>query len=74
MSWHYQAKRIKDDFSNNYEYTLVEVCPKLQIESDDIVPHYITTKFYGETPEELAKLLRQAADDVEKYDVMIEGE
>ena len=70
MSWHYRAKRVKEDFGGGYEYTIVEAFPGLESEVDDVVPHTGHAKFYGETPEDLAKWLRQAADDVERYDVI----
>lgn len=71
MSWHYQAKRVKADFEDDYEYTVVEAFPSLKSEVADVVPHTGAIRFFAETPEDLVKLLRQAADDVEKYDVII---
>ena len=70
MSWRYQAKRVKSDFGDGYEYTVVEAYPDLQ-EEGDIVPHTENTLFIGETPQDLAKWLRIAADDVEKYNVIV---
>ena len=74
MSWRYQAKRIKEDFGDGYEYTVVEAFPGLESEVADVVPHTGPIKFFAETPQGLADLLRQAADDVEKYDVIITEE
>ncbi|MGJ8582356.1 MAG: hypothetical protein ACSHWR_08625 [Psychromonas sp.] len=71
MSWRYQAKRVDADFEDGYEYTVVEAFPSLQREVTDVVPHTDATKFFAETPQGLAELLRLAADDVEKYDVII---
>jgi hypothetical protein len=71
MGWRYQAKRVKSDFGDGYEYTVVEAFPDLQTECGDVVPHTDATKFFAETPQDLAKWLRIAADDVEKYDVII---
>ena len=71
MGWRYQAKRINEDFGDGYEYTVVEAFPGLESECADVIPHTDAIKFYGETPEDLAKWLRQAADDIEKYDVII---
>ena len=71
IMWRYQAKRVKADFEDGYEYTVVEASPSLQSECADVVPHTDAIKFFAETPQGLADLLRQAADDVEKYDVII---
>ena len=70
MSWRYQAKRVKEDFGDGYEYTVVEAFPELQSECG-VTPHTENTKFFGETPQALANWLRQAADDIERYDVII---
>jgi len=71
MGWRYQAKRIKEDFGDGYQYTLVEAYPDLQTEYDDVIFHTENTQFFGETPQDLAKWLRIAADDIEKYDVIV---
>ena len=71
MGWRYQAKRINEDFGDGYEYTVVEAFPGLESEVADVVPHTDAIRFFAETPQGLADLLRQAADDVEKYDVII---
>ena len=70
MGWRYQAKRVKSDFGDGYEYTVVEAYPDLQEEYGEM-PHTENTQFYGYTPQDLAKWLRTAADDIEKYDVII---
>lgn len=70
MGWRYQAKRVKSDFGDGYEYTVVEAYPDLQEEYGEM-PHTENTQFIGYTPQDLAKWLRIAADDVEKYDVII---
>ena len=71
MSWHYQAKRVKAEFGDDYEYTVVETFPSLKSDVADVVPHTGAIRFFAETPQDLAKLLRIAADDIEKYDVII---
>jgi hypothetical protein len=71
MGWRYQAKRVKEDFGDGYEYTVVEAFPDLQTECDDVIPHTESTKFFGKTMQDLANWLRTAADDIEKYDVII---
>jgi hypothetical protein len=70
MSWRYQAKRVKEEIGDGYEYTVVEAFPELQ-EEGGVIPHTENTQFFGETPQDLAKWLRLAADDIEKYDVII---
>ena len=70
MGWRYQAKRIKEDFGDGYEYTVVEAYPDLEI-LEGVTPHTEKITFYGYTPQDLAKWLRTAADDIEKYDVII---
>lgn len=74
MSWHYQARKKTCDgvFANNEVlYELVEVYPDLMEEGDKIVPHTENAvSIRADSKEELAKWLRRAADDVEKYDVI----
>ena len=71
MGWRYQAKRVKAPYSDDeYEYTVVEAYPELQ-EEGGVIPHTENTKFFGETPQALAEWLREAADDIERYDVII---
>ena len=68
--WHYAAKKFVRKFAGDYEeieYGLVEVYPNL----DNAYTENAMTIF-GESPEELAKWLRIAADDVEKYDTVEE--
>ena len=71
MGWRYQAKRVKAEFGDGYEYTVVETFPSLQSEASDVVPHTGPIKFFAETPQDLAHWLRWAADDIEMYDVII---
>jgi hypothetical protein len=69
MGWHYVAVKVQKDFGDGFEYTVGEAFPDLQV-ADDVMPHTEKTQFFGETPEDLAKWLRQAADDIEKYGVV----
>ena len=64
--WHYAARVVKGDFEDD-RYELVEVYPDFEgaVTKDSV-------KVYGDSRSSLAKWLRQAADDVERYDV-IEG-
>lgn len=71
VMWRYQAKRVKAEFGDGYEYILCEAFPELQSDADDVIPHTENTQFFGETPRDLADWLRNAADDIEKYDVII---
>lgn len=69
MGWHYQAR--KKTYNDEVHFELVEAFPDLLEEGEKVVPH--TTDAVspcGESKEDLAKWLRQAADDVEKYDVI----
>ena len=68
MGWHYVAIKVKEEFGDGYEYTVGEAFSDLEVA--DEFPHTETTQFFGETPEDLAKWLRQAADDIEKYGVV----
>jgi hypothetical protein len=70
MSWHYVAVKVKEAFGDGFEYTIGEAYPSLERECSDVIPHTEQTKFFGETPEDLVKWLRQAADDIEKYGVV----
>jgi hypothetical protein len=72
MGWHYVAVKVKEEFGDGFEYTIGEAYPSLKIKCADIVPHTEITHFFGETPEDLVKWLRQAADDIEKYGVVNE--
>ena len=71
MGWRYQAKRVKAEFGDGYEYTVVEAYPDLQTECGDVVPHTEKTQFFGETPEALADWLCIAAADILMYDVIV---
>ena len=71
MGWRYQAKRVKSEFDDGYEYILCEAFPSLKSDTDDVVPHTENPRFYGETLQDLAHWLRWAADDIEMYDVII---
>jgi hypothetical protein len=70
MSWHYACKKIEAEFGDGYEYTVVEVFPELPSLDGEPPPHTENTTFYGASPEELVKLLRVAANDIEKYGVI----
>ena len=72
MSWHYACKKVKAEFGDGYEYTVVEVFPDLKKDTDDVAPHTDGTTFFGDTPEGLAAWLRVAADDIEKHGVINE--
>lgn len=71
MGWRYQAKRVKSEFDDGYEYIVCEVFPQLKSDVADVAPHTENAKFYGETPQDLVHWLRWAADDIEMYDVII---
>ena len=66
MSWYYACKKVKD-FMGEDEYTVVEVHPELPTLEGEVPPHTEETTFFGATPEDLAKWLRIAADDIEKH-------
>ena len=69
MGWHYQAR--KKTYNDEVQYELVEAYPDLMEEGDTIIPHTNeAVTISADTKEDLAKWLRQAADDVEKYDVI----
>lgn len=67
MGWHYACKKVKAEFGDGYEYTVVEVFPDLNKDTDDVVPHTDETTFFGETPEDLLEWLHAAAADIEIY-------
>ena len=64
MSWHYAARKVVK-YDEAY-YELVEVYPDIDCWTDKAVA------VYGDSPADLAKWLRIAADDVESRDVIIE--
>ena len=69
MGWHYQAR--KKTYDGEVLYELVEACPDLMEQGDTIIPHTVdAVTISADSKEELAKWLRQAADDVEKYEVI----
>ena len=69
MSWHYQAKKIIVD--EEEQYILVEAYPTLKQEGDTIVPHTAEpAAIYANSKEDLAKWLRLAADDVDRFEVI----
>ena len=72
MGWHYACKKVKAEFGDGYEYTVVEVHPTLPALDEKAVPHTEGTTFFGSTPEGLAAWLRVAADDIEKHGVINE--
>jgi hypothetical protein len=65
---HYVAVKVKEEFGDGFEYTVGEAFPGF--EAADVIPYTMKTEFFGETPEDLSKWLRQAADDIEKYGVV----
>lgn len=67
MSWYYACKKVKAEFGDGHEYTVVEVFPELPSLVGELTPHTENTTFYGKSPEELVKLLRTAADDIERH-------
>jgi hypothetical protein len=72
MGWRYQAR--KKTYDGEVLYELVEAYPDLMEEGDKIVPHTENAvSIQTDSKEELAKWLRQAADDVENYD-LIDGD
>ena len=69
MGWRYQAR--KTTYDGEVVYELVEAYPDLMEEGDTIIPHTVNAvTIIADSKEELAKWLRQAADDVEKYEVI----
>ena len=69
MGWHYQAR--KKTYNGEVVYELVETYPDLMKEGDTIIPHTVdAVTIIADSKEELAKQLRRAADDVEKYDII----
>jgi len=69
MGWHYQAR--KKTYDGEVVYELVEAYPDIMEEDDTIIPHTVNAvTIRADSKEELAKWLRQAADDVEKYEVI----
>jgi|TARA_A100001515_G_scaffold50021_1_gene39516 hypothetical protein len=69
MGWHYQAR--KKTHNGEVQFELVEAYPDLMEEGDTIIPHTNeAVTISADTKEDLAKWLRQAADDVEKYEVI----
>jgi hypothetical protein len=69
MGWHYQAR--KKTYDSEVLYELVEAYPDLMEDGDTLIPHTVdAVSISSGSKEELAKWLRKAADDVEKYDVI----
>ena len=69
MGWRYQAR--KKTYDGEVVYELVEAYPDLMEQGDTIIPHTVdVVTISADSKEELAKWLRQAADDVEKYEVI----
>ena len=74
MGWHYQAR--KKTYNGEVQFELVEAYPDLMEEGDTGIPHTTVphtneaVTIRADTKEDLAKWLRQAADDVEKYEVI----
>ena len=67
MSWHYACVKKESEFGDGYEYHLVEAYPELAAIEEGLIPYAENALFIAESPEELAKWLRMAADDIEKY-------
>lgn len=66
MGWHYIAVKHKNEWGE-YEYNLHEAYPDIA-EGDEPLPiTESSVTVSGDSPEDLAKMLRLAADDVEKY-------
>ena len=69
MGWRYQAR--KKTYDGEVVYELVEAYPDLMEQGDTIIPHTVNAvTISSDSKEELAKWLRQAAADVEKYEVI----
>ena len=76
MGWRYQAR--KKTYDGEVVYELVEAYPDLMEQGDTIIPHTVDAVTISADSkdglvyrlEELAKWLRQAAADVEKYEVI----
>ena len=76
MGWRYQAR--KKTYDGEVVYELVEAYPDLMEQDDTIIPHTVDAVTISADSkdglvyrlEELAKWLRQAAADVEKYEVI----
>lgn len=71
MTWKYQAKKVKKEFGDGYEYTVVDTFPHLQKKGDKL-PQTESVRFFGETPEALADWLYIAAADILMYDVILD--
>ena len=67
MSWHYACIKKEAEFGDGYEYYVVEAYPDLPSVEEGFIPYAENPLFIAESPEELAKWLRMAADDIEKY-------
>jgi len=76
MGWRYQAR--KKTYDGEVVYELVEAYPDLMEQDDTIILHTVDAVTISADSkdglvyriEELAKWLRQAAADVEKYEVI----
>lgn len=69
MGWRYQAR--KKTYDGEVVYELVEAYPDLMEQDDTIILHTVdAVTISADSKEELAKWLRQAADDVEEYEVI----
>ena len=65
MGWHYQAR--KKTYNGEVQFELVEALE----EGDTIIPYTNeAVTISADTKEDLVKWLRQAADDVEKHEVI----
>ena len=69
MGWRYQAR--KKTYDGEVVYELVEAYPDLMEQDDTIILHTVdAVSISAGSKEDLAKWLRQAAADVEKYEVI----
>lgn len=70
MGWHYAARMVFNELDGEVEYELCECFPDLVSRGyADTVPHTVEkVSIAAESPKKLAEWLRQAADDVEKYE------
>jgi hypothetical protein len=69
MGWHYQAR--KKTYGDEVHYELVEAYPDRMEKGDTMIPHTTdAVSICADSKEDLAKWLRLAADDVEKYDAI----
>ena len=66
MTWYYACKKVTN-YREDTDYEVIEVYPEIPAGDENVSPHTQRPIFFGETPEELVKWLRKAADDIEKH-------